>query len=108
MFVFLFLFFSMLLLCSFFRLKELFPMKNGLTKSLLFFSKTPKNLSRSDDAKRRKKRGWPNQQIGLFLVRNIQRGGTHLKLKCNITPKKSVKSLPAPAAIFFCVLLHSL
>ena len=33
---------------------------------------------------------------------------THLKLKCNITPKKSVKSLPAPAAFFFCVLLHIL
>ena len=37
MFVFLFLVFSMLLLCSFFRLKELFQMKNGLTKSLLSF-----------------------------------------------------------------------
>ena len=33
----------MLLLCSFFRLKELFQVKNGLTKSLLFFfSKIPK------------------------------------------------------------------
>ena len=30
------LFFSMLLLCSFFRLKELFQVKNGLTTSLLF------------------------------------------------------------------------
>ena len=36
MFLFLFLFFSMLLLCSFFRLKELFEVKNGLTTSLLF------------------------------------------------------------------------
>ena len=36
MFLFLFLFFSMLLLCSFFRLKELFQEKNGLTTSLLF------------------------------------------------------------------------
>ena len=35
MFLFLFLFFSMLLLiCSFFRLKELFQVKNGLTTSL--------------------------------------------------------------------------
>ena len=42
MFMSLFLFFSMLLLCSFFRLKELFQIKNGLTKSLLFlFFKTP-------------------------------------------------------------------
>ena len=41
--MFLFLFFSMLLLCSFFRLKELFQMKNGVTMSLLFFFwKTPK------------------------------------------------------------------
>ena len=44
MFMFLFLFFSMLLLCSFFRLKELFQVKNGVTTSLLFFffSKMPK------------------------------------------------------------------
>ena len=34
---FLFLLFSVLLLCSFFRLKELFQVKNGLTTSLLFF-----------------------------------------------------------------------
>ena len=37
MFLFLFLFFSMLLICSFFILKELFQVKNGLTTSLLFF-----------------------------------------------------------------------
>ena len=44
MFMFLFLFFSMLLLCSFFRLKELFQVKNGVTMSLFFsvFSKMPK------------------------------------------------------------------
>ena len=52
--MFLFLFFSMLLLCSFFRLKELFQVKSGLTASLLFFEKA-KNLGRSDDPKRRKK-----------------------------------------------------
>ena len=48
----------MLLLCSFFRLKELFQVKNGLTTSLLllFFFENAKNLSRSDDAKRRKKK----------------------------------------------------
>ena len=55
-----FLFFSMLLVCSFFRLKELFQMKNSLTTSLQFFSENAKNLGRSDNAKRRKKRGWPN------------------------------------------------
>ena len=40
--MFLFLFFSMLLLCSFFRLKELFQVKNGVTMSLLFFLKMSK------------------------------------------------------------------
>ena len=58
MFVFLFLFISMLLLCSFFRLKELFQVKNGLTR-WFFFGENAKNLGRSDVAKRRKKRGWP-------------------------------------------------
>ena len=57
--MFLFLFFSMLLLCSFFRLKELFQVKNGVTTSLLFFFENAKNLGRSDDGKRKKKRGWP-------------------------------------------------
>ena len=46
MFMFLFLLFSVLLLCSFFKLKELFQVKNGLTTSLLFlfffFLKMPK------------------------------------------------------------------
>ena len=52
----LFLFFSMLLLSSCFRLKELFQEKNGLTTPLLFFGKNyAKNLGRSDDAKQRKK-----------------------------------------------------
>ena len=41
MFMFLFLFFSVLLLRSFFRLKELFQVKNGVTMSLLFL-KMPK------------------------------------------------------------------
>jgi len=50
------LFFSMLLLCSFIRLKELFKVKNGLTTSLLFFFENVKHLGRSDNAKRRKKR----------------------------------------------------
>ena len=60
MLVFLFQFFSMLLLCSFFRLKELFQVKNGLTTSLLpFFFENATNLGRSEDTKRRKKRGWP-------------------------------------------------
>ena len=52
MFLFLFLFFSMQLICSFFRL---FQVKNGLTKLLLFCFQNAKNLGQSDDAKRRKK-----------------------------------------------------
>ena len=56
-----FVFFSMLLLCSFFRLKELFQVKNAVTTSLLFFSfENAKNLGWSDDGKGRKKRGWAN------------------------------------------------
>ena len=65
-FLFLFLSFSMLLICSFFRLKELFQVKNGSTTTLLFFFlENAKNLGRSDDAKRRKKK-----EDGLML-RNI-------------------------------------
>ena len=57
MFTFLFLFFSMLLLCSFFRLKQLFQVKNGVTTSLLFFFfENAKKLGRPDDGKRRKKK----------------------------------------------------
>ena len=50
-----FLFFFMLLLCSFFRLIELFQV------SLLFFFENAKNLGQSDDAKQRKKKGWPKR-----------------------------------------------
>ena len=64
MFLFLFLFLSVLLLCSFVRLKELFQVKNGLTTSLLlfFFFENAKNLGRSDDANRRKKEGGLKKQ----------------------------------------------
>ena len=60
--MFLFLFFCMLLLCSFFRLKELFQVKNGVTTLLLFsfLFENGRNLGRSDNGKWRKKRGWPN------------------------------------------------
>ena len=51
----------MLLLCSLFRLKELFQVKNGVTTPLLFFFENAKNLGRSDEGKRRKKIGWPNR-----------------------------------------------
>ena len=60
MFLLLLFFFSMLLICSFFRLNELFNLKNDLDTSSLFtylFLKNAKNLGRSDDTKRRKKEG---------------------------------------------------
>ena len=51
-----FLFFSMRLLCSFFRLKELFQVKKWFNDVItLFFFQNAKKLGRSDGAKRRKK-----------------------------------------------------
>ena len=61
MFMFLFLFFSMLLLCSFFRLKELFQVKNAITTLLLFFLlKMPKIWVGRTTVNGEKKRGWAN------------------------------------------------
>ena len=60
MFLFLFLFFSMLLLiCSLFRLKELF--RKWFNYIVTFFLENAKNLGWSDDTKGRKKRPWPNR-----------------------------------------------
>ena len=57
----------MLLVNSFFRLKELFREKNGLTRSLLFFFfENAENLGRSDDTKLGKKRRWPYSQTLLW------------------------------------------
>ena len=54
-----------------FRLKELFQVKNGLTTSLLlFFFENVKTLARSDDAKRRKKRGWPQVNVPIEMERH--------------------------------------
>ena len=63
-----FLFFPILLLCSFFRSKELFRVKNGLLKSLLFFFffGAGGGGAGSDGAKRRKKRGWPKQETKTY------------------------------------------
>ena len=56
-----FVFFSMLLLCPFFRLKELFQVKNAVTTSLLFFLlKMPKIWVGRTTVKGEKKRGWAN------------------------------------------------
>ena len=59
----------MLLLCSFFRSKELFQVKKGVTMSLLFFCfENTKNLGRSDDSKQREKRGWPYKVSEYFIT----------------------------------------
>ena len=55
--MFLFLFFCKLLLCSFFIISS----EKWFNYVVTFFCfENAKNLRRSDDAKRRKKRGWPN------------------------------------------------
>ena len=61
MFLFLFLFFFMLLLCPFFRLKELFQdlVKNGSTTLFPFFLKMPKIWVDRMTLNGEKKRGWP-------------------------------------------------
>ena len=51
-----FLLFSMLLLCSFFRLKELFQVKKWFNYVVIFFLDSAKNLGQSGDAKQRKKK----------------------------------------------------
>ena len=56
----------MLLLCSFFRLKELFQVKNGLTTLLLFFENA-KNLGWLDDTKQ-KNRGWPKKMKYFVII----------------------------------------
>ena len=56
-----FVFFSMLLLRSFFRLKELFQVKNAVTTSLLFFLlKMPKIWGGRTRVKGEKKKGGAN------------------------------------------------
>ena len=60
MFMFLFLFFSMLLLYSFFRLqKRIISSEKWGNYVVTIFFENAKNLGRSDDGKWRKKGGWP-------------------------------------------------
>ena len=64
--MFLFLFFSMLLPCSFFRLKELFQVKNGVSTSLVFFFlKMPKIWVGWTTVNRKKKRMTKCTEISL-------------------------------------------
>ena len=77
-----FLFFSMLLLCSFFRLKELFQVKNGLTKSLLFFFwKMTKIWVGQTMLNGENKRGWPYSiTCKLKMLRQIKNRTCKLKI----------------------------
>ena len=69
----LFLFSSMLFLCSFFRLKELFQVKNGLTTSLLLVLKMLKIWVGRTTLNGEKKRGWPNENLnGAISIKRIE------------------------------------
>ena len=59
------------IICSFFILTELFQVKNGLTTKLGFFVENARSLGRSDDAKRRKKRGWPKVNLPSSRTRSV-------------------------------------
>ena len=77
-----FLFFSMLLLCSFFRLIELFQVKNGLTTSLLFFFlKMPKIwVSQTTLNREKKEDGLKDKKIlfsGNLLKKNLSIEGCY-------------------------------
>ena len=80
MFMFLFLFFSMLLLCSFFRLKELFQVKNGVITSLLFFLKMPKICVGRTTVDGEKKTGWPEMRscVTHHVICNVHWFGTQV------------------------------
>ena len=84
MFMFLFLLFSVLVLCSFFRLKELF--QKWFNYVVTFFLENAKNLGRSDDAKRGKKKdGLLDEKHriavqGIFVGIIIKAGGASVKV----------------------------
>ena len=87
-----FLFFSMLLLCSFFRLKELFQVKNAVTTSLLFFLlKMPKIWVGRTTVNGEKKRGWANikknKQANKTKQRKKERKKEKFKKNRNQTPQ---------------------
>ena len=70
-----FLFFSMPIICSFFRLTELFQVKNGLTTKLRFFLlKIPEVWVGRTTPNGEKKRGWPSSRtLSVYIshLRNI-------------------------------------
>ena len=81
MFMFLFLFFSKLLLCSFFIISS----EKWFNCVVTFFCfENAKNLRRSADAKRRKKRGWPSNNECKVLSVLGQTEQVVRKLNCGI------------------------
>ena len=70
----------MLLVCSFFKLKELFQEKNGLTKSLLFFFENAENLGRTTLKGEKKEDG--RKRIRINRV-SVKRGLTVIWNKSN-------------------------
>ena len=66
MFLFLFLFFSMLLMTMrIFQIKRIISSEKWFNYVFTFFE-NDKNLGRSDEAKRRKKEEWPKREIYIF------------------------------------------
>ena len=64
MFLFLFLFFSMLLMTMrIFQIKRIISSEKWFNYVVTFFFENDKNLGRSDDAKRRKKEKWHKREI---------------------------------------------
>ena len=67
MFLFLFLFFSMLLMTMrIFQIKRIISSEKWFNYVVTFFFENVKNLGRSDDAKRRKKEEWHKREIYIF------------------------------------------
>ena len=72
MFLFLFLFFSMLLITMrIFQIKRIISSEKWLNYVVTFFLENDKNLSRSDDAKRRKKEDGLIERFTFFIPRLI-------------------------------------
>ena len=79
----------MRLLCSFFRLKELFQVKKWFNDVItVFFFENAKKLGRSDDAKRRKKQDGLASEIRAPSVGNLHFG---LAKETKNTNKNSIK-----------------
>ena len=64
-----------------------------------FFLKKAKNLGRSDDAKWRKNRGWPNTYI-FFQIDRLEPSFTDSVSVCGVSVSVSVSVIPFPDSGF--------